>query len=225
MKRKNKKDVITIMTKKWGCPICEQTSSRNWNMRRHIQRKHNVLVQPIDLLKVSEYQYQNRRDVILNEECNCLQSGGFSPSIPAYYQDYYQHHQLLRSYSNYKMQRYKQQEQEQHRDKENTPFSTDSTEKIFLQPLRQLREFKQLIYDVFLDPRWTSRYYYYQPFNTISNNNNNSCWSGSKGIVDSSLEPRKDKLHDLRLIAAERINDILHNNKNKIDSTVLQKSY
>jgi hypothetical protein len=212
------------MTKKWGCPICEQTSSRNWNMRRHIQRKHNGLVQPIDLLKVSEYQYQNRRNVILNEECNRLQSGGFSPSIPSYSpQDYY-HHQLLHPYSNYKMQRQKQEEQEQYKDKENTPFSADSTEKNFLQPLRQLREFKQLLYDIFLDPRWTSQYYY-QPFNTISNNNNNSCWSGSRGIVDSTLEPKKDKLHDLRLIAAERINDMIHNNKNKINSAVLQKSY
>ena len=196
------------MTKKWGCPICEQTSTRNWNMRRHIQRK------PIDLLKISEYQYQNRRNVILNEECNRLQSGGFSPSIPSYSpQDYY-HHQLLHPYYNYKMQRQKQEEQEQYRDKENTPFSADSTEKIFLQPLRQLREFRQLLYDVFLDPGWTPQYYY-QPFNTISNNNNNSCWSGSEGIVDSNLEPRKDKLHHLRLIAAARINDMLHNNKNK----------
>ena len=93
-----------------------------------------------------------------------------------------------------------------------------------MQPLRQLREFKQLLYDVFLDPRSTSQYYYH-PFNTISNNNNNSCWSGSKGIVNSTLEPKKDKLHDLRLIAAERINDMLHNNKNKINSAVLQKSY
>jgi hypothetical protein len=67
------------------------------------------------------------------------------------------------------MQRQKQEEPEQYRDKEeNTPFSADSTEKIFLQPLRQLREFRQLIYDVFLDPRWTPQYYYYQPFNTIS---------------------------------------------------------
>jgi hypothetical protein len=206
------------MTKKWGCPICEQTSSRNGNMRRHIQRKHNGLVQPIDLLKVNQYQYQIRRDAILNEECNPLQSGGFSPFIPTYYtQD---HHQLLHPYSNYKMQRQKREEQEQYRDKENTPFSTDSTEKIFLQPLRQLREFKQLIYDVFLDPRWTPQYYY-QPFNTISNNNNNSCWSGSKGIVDTNLEPKKDKLHDLKLIASEMINDILHNNKNKINSAVL----
>jgi hypothetical protein len=110
------------MTKKWGCPICEQASSRIWNMRRHIQRKHNGLVQPIDLLKVNEYQYQNRRNAILNGECNRLQSGGFSPSIPTYYpQDH--HHQLLRPYSNYKMQRQKQEEQEQYREKENTPFS------------------------------------------------------------------------------------------------------
>jgi hypothetical protein len=141
-------------------------------MTRHIQRKHNGLVQPVDLLKVNEYQYQNRRNVILNEECNRLQSGGFSLSIPSYSpQDYY-HHRLLHPYSNYKMQRQKQEEQEQYRDKENTPFSADSTEKNFLQPLRQLREFKQLLYDVFLDPRWTLQYHYYQLFNTISNNNN-----------------------------------------------------
>jgi len=209
------------MTKKWGCPICEQTSSRNGNMRRHIQRKHNGLVQPINLLKVNEYQYQNRKNVILNEECNRLQSGGFSPSIPSYSpQDYY-HHQSFHPYSNYKMQRQKQEEQEQYRDKENTPFSADFTEKNFLRPLRQLREYKQLLYDVFIDPKLTPQYFY-QPFNTISNNNNNnSCWSGSKGIVDSNLEPKKDKLHVLKLIAAETINDILHNNKNKIDSIVL----
>jgi hypothetical protein len=209
------------MTKKWGCPICEQSSNRNWNMRRHIQRKHNGVVQPIDLLKVSEYQYQNRRNVILNEECNRLQSGGFSPCIPSYSpQDYY-HRQLLHPYYNYKMQRQKQEEQEQYRDKENTPFPTDPIERIFLQPLRQLREYKQLLHDVFLDAGWTSQYYY-RHFNTISNNNNNNCWSGSKGIVDSNPKG-KDTLHDLKLRGGEMLNDILHNNKNKINSGEIQK--
>jgi hypothetical protein len=65
------------MVRKWGCPICEQTSSRNWNMRRHIERKHNRLGQPVDLLKLNEYQYRSRRNGILSEEQISMQSGGF----------------------------------------------------------------------------------------------------------------------------------------------------
>jgi polyhydroxyalkanoate synthesis regulator protein len=87
-------------------------------------------------LKLNEYQYRSRRNDILSEEQIPMQSGGFSPSSipPIYY-----HHQL-HPYSNYKIRIQNQ---------EKTAFSTDSTERIILQPLRMVREFKQLLDDIF----------------------------------------------------------------------------
>jgi hypothetical protein len=60
-------------------------------MMRHIERKYNRLGQPVDLLKLNEYQYQSKRNGILPEEQIPMQPGGFSPSStpPIYY-----HHQL-----------------------------------------------------------------------------------------------------------------------------------
>lgn len=206
------------MVRKWGCPICEQTSNRNWNMRRHIERKHNRLGQPVDLLKLNEYQYRSRRNGILSEEQIPMQSGGFSTSSipPIYY-----HHQLY-PYSNYKIRRQNQ---------EKTAFSTDSTERIFLQPLRMVREFKQLLDDIFpiqhhqqqyssyFTPGWTWQYY-----PRVNGNSSNNNWSGLKRIVDSNPEG-KDKLHDLKLRGGEMLIDILHNNKNKINSAACGGDY
>ncbi|HZA08217.1 MAG TPA: hypothetical protein VE619_10990 [Nitrososphaeraceae archaeon] len=206
------------MVRKWGCPICEQTSNRNWNMRRHIERKHNRLGQPVDLLKLNEYQYRSRRNGILSEEQIPMQSGGFSTSsiLPIYY------HRQLYPYSNYKIRRQNQAK---------TAFSTDSTERIFLQPLRMVREFKQLLDDIFpiqhhqqqyssyFTPGW--RWQYYPRVNGNSSNNN---WSGLKRIVDSNPEG-KDKLHDLKLRGGEMLIDILHNNKNKINSAACGGDY
>lgn len=31
----------------WYCPHCSQTSSRNWNLKKHIERKHQGVEQPI----------------------------------------------------------------------------------------------------------------------------------------------------------------------------------
>jgi hypothetical protein len=33
-------------TDKWQCPNCPQTSSRYWNLKTHIRRKHNGIGQP-----------------------------------------------------------------------------------------------------------------------------------------------------------------------------------
>ena len=35
------------MKRKWKCGDCNQTSSRHWNMKVHIQRKHNGLGVPL----------------------------------------------------------------------------------------------------------------------------------------------------------------------------------
>ena len=69
------------------------------------------------------------------------------------------------------------------------------------------------------------REYYQSTINAVNNNNNNNnSWSGLKGIVDSKLEPKGKKLHDhLRLIEAEMIDGIIHNNKKKINSVEIEK--
>jgi hypothetical protein len=32
---------------KWCCPHCSQTSSRHWNLKKHIERRHHGIGQPI----------------------------------------------------------------------------------------------------------------------------------------------------------------------------------
>jgi hypothetical protein len=36
-----------MINKKWHCQYCPQTSSRYWNLKKHIERKHNGIGQPI----------------------------------------------------------------------------------------------------------------------------------------------------------------------------------
>jgi hypothetical protein len=36
-----------MKNKKWYCPHCSQTSSRQWNLKKHIERKHQGRGQPI----------------------------------------------------------------------------------------------------------------------------------------------------------------------------------
>ena len=38
---------IKMKNKKWYCPHCSQTSSRHWNLKKHIERKHQGRGQPI----------------------------------------------------------------------------------------------------------------------------------------------------------------------------------
>ena len=33
--------------RKWYCPRCPQTSSRHWNLKKHIERWHHGIGQPI----------------------------------------------------------------------------------------------------------------------------------------------------------------------------------
>jgi len=54
----------------------------------------------------------------------------------------------------------------------------------------------------------------------VNGNSSNSL----KRIVDSNPEG-KDKLHDLKLRGGEMLNDILHNNKNKINSAACGGDY
>jgi hypothetical protein len=83
-----------------------------------------------------------------------------------------------------------------HSRKENTkPYSTsDFIEKVFLEPLRQLREFKQLLDDICPLPKQQQRYYYHpamwpwQNYPYVNGNNNSSSnnWSSIQRIVDPS---------------------------------------
>ncbi|HEX5892374.1 MAG TPA: hypothetical protein VFY41_05890 [Nitrososphaeraceae archaeon] len=36
-----------MKTKNWNCPNCEMSSSRHWNVKRHIQRRHRTMSQPV----------------------------------------------------------------------------------------------------------------------------------------------------------------------------------
>ena len=36
-----------MKTKNWNCPNCEMSSSRHWNVKRHIQRRHRIMSQPV----------------------------------------------------------------------------------------------------------------------------------------------------------------------------------
>ncbi|HEX6029265.1 MAG TPA: hypothetical protein VFY64_09520 [Nitrososphaeraceae archaeon] len=36
-----------MKTKRWNCPNCEMSSSRHWNVKRHIQRRHRTMGEPL----------------------------------------------------------------------------------------------------------------------------------------------------------------------------------
>jgi hypothetical protein len=36
-----------MKTKEWNCPTCEMSSTRNWNVKRHIQRRHGTMGEPV----------------------------------------------------------------------------------------------------------------------------------------------------------------------------------
>jgi hypothetical protein len=35
------------MKTKWNCPNCEISSTRHWNLQRHIQRQHGGMYEPV----------------------------------------------------------------------------------------------------------------------------------------------------------------------------------
>jgi hypothetical protein len=39
--------------KRWSCPYCAQTSTRHWNLKVHIHRRHNGIGEPIQTAAVS----------------------------------------------------------------------------------------------------------------------------------------------------------------------------
>jgi hypothetical protein len=45
------------MTRQWECPFCDQTSERKWNLKVHLNRKHDGLGQPAYMSKTKEGQY------------------------------------------------------------------------------------------------------------------------------------------------------------------------
>jgi len=73
-------------------------------------------------------------------------------------------------------------------------------------------------YSSYFTPGWTWQ------VPCVNGNSSNNNWSGLKRIVDSNPEG-KDKLHDLKLRGGEMLNDILHNNKNKINSAACGGDY
>lgn len=43
------------MKPQWRCPNCEMSSSRHWNVRRHLERSHNRIGQPISDQHTTQY--------------------------------------------------------------------------------------------------------------------------------------------------------------------------
>src|SRR5919197_3998757 len=122
------------MTKGWGCSRCDYTTGRHWNMNRHIKGEHDGLGQAVDLKKM-RYKYGNR-NAVFNQQPQQLQHSLNSASNSGFFPYYYFEH--MNPYNNIQSR------------KENTkPYSTSNfIEKVFLEPLRQLREFKQLLDDI-----------------------------------------------------------------------------
>jgi hypothetical protein len=44
-----------MKTKKWNCPNCEMSSSRHWNVKRHIQRRHRTMGEPVSYETMQYY--------------------------------------------------------------------------------------------------------------------------------------------------------------------------
>jgi hypothetical protein len=172
---------MSRVTKRWACPFCEQTCSRNWNLKIHIKRKHQGLGQPVDLSKIMEDQYRND---LFNQ-----QQLPQHPSLnPGSYSEFFRskYYQYLNRYYRYK-------KIGSQKDENTKPYPTsDFAEKFFLQPLRMLREFKQLLADVFPIPyqqgyyfhpvMWTGQNHPYVNWNNSSNNN----WSSS---IERRIDP------------------------------------
>src|SRR5919198_1173853 len=160
-KLKNKRMMMSKMRKGFACPFqfCDQICSRKWNMKVHLKRKHYGQGQPIDLSKIKEDQYGNNNDLLLNQQSQPLQhslnSAAYSGVFPHYY---------YQRFNPYYYPYNKMQPQ-----KENTkPYSTsDFIEKTFLEPMRQLREFKQLLDDICPIPQ--QQQYYFHPAWTWQN--------------------------------------------------------
>ena len=187
------------MAKRWGCPICEQTCSRNWNMERHIERKHNGLGEAVDLLKFKNLEYMNRNG-ILNQDA-------------------------LHSYN-------KIQTKEDEKIKKPYQTSADLTEKIILQPLRMLREFKQLLDDLFptqqqqkqrsyFPAQWTwssqdrqsngnsTENYWSQQVNNSDHDNSQTGFSTFGPNINNEKIVKDKLVHDLKNRAAEKVAGIL----------------
>src|SRR5918994_319521 len=48
-----------MKTKNWNCPNCEMSSSRHWNVKRHIQRRHRTMSQPVSNDTMQYYKDMN----------------------------------------------------------------------------------------------------------------------------------------------------------------------
>jgi hypothetical protein len=153
-------------------------------MKVHLERKHDGQGQPVDLSKIKEYQYGNNNDLLLNQQPQPLQHSLNSPSYSGVFPHYY-----YQRFNPYYYPYSKMQPQ-----KENTkpPYPIlDFIEKTFLEPLRKMREFKELLADLFPShqqqqyyPAWTWQNHPY--FN--GNGNSSSCynWSSMECKIDPS---------------------------------------
>jgi hypothetical protein len=178
--------MMSKMRRGFACPFlfCDQICSRKWNMKVHLKRKHYGQGQPVDLSKIKEDQYGNNNNLLLNQQSQPLQhslnSAAYSGVFPHYY---------YQRFNPYYYPYNKMQPQ-----KENTkPYSTsDFIEKTFLEPLRQLREFKQLLDDICPIPQQQQYYFHpamwtWQNYPYVNgNNNSNYNWSSIQRIVDPS---------------------------------------
>src|SRR5919108_2395558 len=187
--RYSRRRMMCKMRKGFACPFqfCDQICSRKWNMKVHLKRKHYGQGQPVDLSKSNEDQYGNNNDLLLNQQSQPLQHPLNSASNSGFFPYYYFQHMNPYYYFPYNNIQSR---------KENTKsYSTsDFIEIVFLEPLRKLREFKQLLDDICPIPQ-QQRYYYhpamwpwqnYPYVNSNNNSSNNNNWSSIQRIVDPS---------------------------------------
>ncbi len=63
------------MRTKWICPICRQSSARHWNIKRHLDRKHSGITNPV-----------NEQDLLPQRDASPPLCG--SQTLPPYYEIY-----------------------------------------------------------------------------------------------------------------------------------------
>src|SRR6476661_2606762 len=170
---------------------------------RCIGRQHDGLGQPVDL-KIKNPQYRDKNSIGYQDQNYSLHPNNRSTFFSSY------NH---KPFSNY----YDKIHNTRHKGRNTAPSQFDFTEKTFLQPLRMLREFRQLLAELFPSER-LQQYYFpfgwtrssYNAFVHGDEGNNNYCpypRSDSLRTDFSTALPKvseKDQLlHDLEIIGAE----------------------
>ena len=76
--------------KRWSCPFCSQTSTRHWNLKIHIHRRHNGIGEPIRTAGSFNSNYGAVRRQVESAQAHFAKSDNFrNTPVHAYKTDYY----------------------------------------------------------------------------------------------------------------------------------------